>query len=334
MSGNVTRRCLSAMVLAVAMLVAGCRWSVLAPAGDVAAQQRDLLVISVLLMLVIIVPVLAATVLFAWRYRAANKRARYEPEWSHSAQLELLIWAAPLLIIICLGAITWASTHLLDPYRPLERIGKGEPVAADMPPLRVDVVALDWKWLFIYPGQGIGAVNELVLPVNRPVALHISASSVMNSFYVPDLAGQIYAMPGMETRLHAVLNHAGVYEGFSANYSGAGFSGMRFKLRGVTAAAFDRYVADVKAAGGKLDRQTYLALERPSQNEPVRRFGEVEQGLFHAVVNMCVDPGRLCQHEVMALDAQGGAGLAGVDDAARVEYDKRRRRGAEPAERE
>jgi cytochrome o ubiquinol oxidase subunit II len=252
------------------LLLAGCNWEVLAPAGDIAAQQRNLLVIATLLMLVIIVPVIVATLVFAWRYRAANRKAQYEPDWDHSTQLELLIWAAPLLIIICLGAITWSGTHLLDPYRPLGRITRGEPVPAHAQPLRVEVVAMDWKWLFIYPGQGVAAVNELVLPVNRPVELHITASSVMNAFYAPSLAGMIYAMPAMETRLHAVLNFPGEYDGFSANYSGAGFSGMRFKMRGVSEAEFATYIESVKAAGGNLDRAAYLALGLPGAGAPQR----------------------------------------------------------------
>ncbi|MGC4029754.1 MAG: ubiquinol oxidase subunit II [Steroidobacteraceae bacterium] len=322
------RRALLFGLLPLLSLLGGCKWWVLAPAGDIAAQQRDLLVISTLLMLVIIVPVIATTILFAWRYRHSNRQARYEPDWDHSTQLELLIWAAPLLIIICLGAITWSGTHLLDPYRPLERIGRNRPVPAEVEPLRVEVVALDWKWLFIYPEQGVAAVNELVLPVDRPVALHISASSVMNAFYAPALAGMIYAMPAMETRLHAVLNRPGTYQGFSANYSGAGFSGMHFTLRGVTAEEYERYVKELRAGGDRLDRQAYLELERPSENVPVRHYGRVEAGLFNAVVNLCVEPGRMCQHQMMEVDARGGLGLAGIYNVARLDYDKHHRRGA------
>ena len=217
------------MLLPLAAMLSGCDWVVLNPAGDVARQQADLVVISTVLMLLIIVPVMALTVWFAWHYRASNKAARYEPEWNHSTQLELVIWSAPLLIIIALGALTWVGTHLLDPYRSLARIDKERPLHPEAEPMEVNVVALDWKWLFIYPEQGIATVNELVLPVDRPVRFRITASSVMNSFYAPALAGQIYAMPGMETKLHAVLNKPGNFTGFSANYSGAGFSGMRWK---------------------------------------------------------------------------------------------------------
>ena len=201
-------------LLAAAML-GGCNMVVLDPAGDVARQQGNLVIASTALMLVIILPVMALTGLFAWRYRAANKEARYDPDWDHSTSLELVIWAAPLLIIICLGALTWVGTHLLDPYRPLARTAPGKPVAAHVRPLEVQVVALDWKWLFIYPELGIATVNEMAAPAGRPVRFRISASSVMNSFYIPALAGQIYAMPGMETPLNAVFDKTGDFSGFS-----------------------------------------------------------------------------------------------------------------------
>ncbi len=314
--------------LAALPLLSGCGLVVLDPAGDVARQQGDLIVISTVLMLLIIVPVMALTVFFAWRYRAGNKEATYKPDWDHSTQLELVIWSAPLLIIICLGAVTWVATHLLDPYRPLARTGPGQAITAEVRPLDVNVVALDWKWLFIYPEQGIATVNELALPVNRPVRFRISASSVMNSFYIPALAGQIYAMPGMETKLHGVFDKTGTFDGFSANYSGWGFSDMRFKVKSLPAPAFDQWVAAAKASGGgDLDRAAYLKLEKPSQKEPVRRFAAVDPQLFDAVVNMCVEPGKMCMHDMMAIDAKGGAGIAGIQNIRSVAYDKFAPRG-------
>ena len=317
----------AACLLAVLPLLGGCNLVVLQPAGDVAQQQGNLVMISTALMLIIILPVMALTVLFAWRYRAANAQARYEPEWSHSTGLELVIWAAPLLIIICLGALTWAGTHLLDPYRALSRTAPGRPIPAEVRPLEVNVVALDWKWLFILPEQGIATVNELAVPVDRPLRFRLSSSSVMNSFYVPALAGQIYAMPGMETKLHAVINRPGRYTGFSANYSGAGFSGMRFAFHGMEQAAFDRWVAEVKSGADILDRSAYLALERPSENEPARRFARVETGLFDAVVNLCVESGKMCMHDMMAIDAQGGLGVAGITNLQSLAYDRHGARG-------
>jgi cytochrome o ubiquinol oxidase subunit 2 len=273
------------------------------PSGDIAAQQADLILVSTLLMLLIIVPVIALTLLFAWRYRKGNTSARYEPDWDHSTKLELVIWGAPLLIIIALGLLTWISTHLLDPYRPLQRIDAERPIPAGTKPLVVQVVALDWKWLFIYPEQGVATVNELVTPVDVPVRFKITASNAMNSFYIPALAGQIYAMPGMETTLNAVINKPGEYEGFSANYSGAGFSHMRFKYHGVSAADFDGWVKKTKAASGTLNRTEYLVLEKPSEREPVRRYSTVAPDLFHAIVNRCVEPGTVCMDKMMVADA-------------------------------
>ena len=307
--------------------LSGCNLVVMSPSGDVASQQANLITISTLLMLLIIVPVMALTVLFAWRYRQSNSAAKYDPEWDHSTRLELVIWAAPLLIIICLGAMTWVATHLLDPYRPLDRIAAGRPVPADAKTLDVNVVALDWKWLFIYPEYGIAAVNELAAPVDRPIRFNITSSSVMNSFYIPALAGQVYAMPGMETKLHAVINEPGSYKGFSANYSGAGFSHMRFTFHGLAGDGFDKWVADIKAGGGTLDRDGYLQLERPSENEPVRRYGSVDPGLFKAIVGMCVEPGKMCMHDMAAIDARGGLGLAGIDNVMPLMHDKLARRG-------
>jgi cytochrome o ubiquinol oxidase subunit 2 len=291
------------LLLLAAFCLTGCDTIVMNPAGDVAKQQAQLVTISTLLMLLIIVPVIALTVLFAWRYRKGNTKATYTPDWDHSTQLELVIWGAPLLIIIVLGLLTWISTHLLDPYRPLSRIDANRPLPAAHKPLVVQVVALDWKWLFIYPEQGIATVNELVTPVDTPIRFKITASTVMNSFYIPALAGQIYAMPGMDTTLNAVLNKPGQYEGFSANYSGTGFSHMRFKYHGVSASDFDAWVAKTKAGGGSLDRTGYLALEKPSEREPVRRYGAVESGLYTAITNRCVEPGSACASQTMAADA-------------------------------
>ncbi|MGA0607941.1 ubiquinol oxidase subunit II [Phenylobacterium sp. VNQ135] len=296
-----TRR--SALLAAgAAALLAGCQRAVLDPAGDVALQQRNLIYISTGLMLLIIVPVMVLIVVFAWRYRAGARDATYDPKFDHSTTLELVIWSCPLLIIIALGALTWSSTHLLDPFRPLDRIAPGKPTPAGQQPLRVQVVAMDWKWLFIYPEQGIATVNELVLPVDRQVRFDITSTNMMNTFYAPTMAGMVYAMPGMRSTLHAVLNRPGQYEGFSANYSGAGFSDMRFRLHGVDQAGFDRWVGGVKAGAQPLQTATYLALEKPSEKVPPMRFGGVAPDLFDRVVNRCVAPGTPCMHEVMAKD--------------------------------
>ena len=304
------------LALGASVLLSGCNLIVMKPHGDVAQQQAQLIVTSTLLMLLIIVPVIALTLLFAWRYRQSNADATYEPDWDHSTRLELLIWGAPLLIIIALGAITWISTHKLDPYRPLDRIAEGRPVTADIKPLEVYAVAMDWKWLFIYPELGIATVNELAAPVDRPLNFKLTSTSVMNTFYVPALAGMIYAMPGMETKLHAVINKAGIYDGMSANYSGAGFSDMQFKFHGLSDDDFARWVASVKASGQTLARARYLALEQPSSKDPVRHFAQVEAGLWGAIVDRCVDGKKMCQSQMMAIDAAGGAGKGGLASTA------------------
>ncbi|ANM07173.1 cytochrome o ubiquinol oxidase subunit 2 (plasmid) [Rhizobium phaseoli] len=296
---------------------------VMAPSGDIAAQQRDLIVISTVLMLLIIVPVIFLTLLFAWRYRRSNTAATYAPEWHHSTRLEIVIWAAPLAIIIALGAVTWISTHKLDPYRPLDRLDAERAIPADTKPLTVEVVALDWKWLFFYPELGIATVNELAAPVDQPINFKITASSVMNSFYIPALAGQIYAMPGMETKLHAVINKEGEYEGFSANYSGAGFSHMRFKFHGLTREGFDTWVAKVKQQGTMLNRDAYLKLEKPSEKEPVRYYAGADADLYSAILNMCATPGKMCMNEMMHIDMMGGGGKESAENREKLQYDNR-----------
>ncbi len=302
--------------VATGLLLSGCGTVVLNAPGDVAAQQGKLIMIATVLMLLIIVPVIGLTILFAWRYRQSNAQAKYEPDWDHSTALELVIWAAPLLIIIALGAVTWISTHTLDPYRPLRRLDASRAVTQDIKPLVVEVVALDWKWLFIYPEQGIATVNELAAPIDVPINFKITGSTVMNSFFIPALAGQIYAMPGMETKLHAVMNKPGVYDGFSANYSGAGFSHMRFKFHGMSAEDFARWVQTAKTSGTALDRPRFLELEKPTQQEPVMRFASVAPDLYERILNRCVADGKMCMSQMMAIDAGGLGSAAGYRVAA------------------
>jgi cytochrome o ubiquinol oxidase subunit 2 len=303
--------------------LSGCDLVVMSPSGDIAAQQRDLIVISTILMLVIIIPVIFLTLFFAWRYRQSNTAATYDPEWHHSTGLEVVIWSAPLAIIIALGAITWVSTHKLDPYRPLDRIDAARPVTEEMKPITVEVVALDWKWLFFYPDYGIATVNEMAAPVDVPINFKLTASSVMNSFYIPALAGMIYTMPGMETKLHAVINKPGEYDGLSSNFSGDGFSHMRFKFHGVDQAGFDAWVARVKQNGTALNRDAYLKLEKPSAKEPVRYFATVENGLYEAVLNMCVREGQMCMKDMMHIDMMGGGGKDSHDNKERLRHDDR-----------
>lgn len=329
------KRMLSKLVRGVAItsmfsLLAGCNLVVIDPSGDIASQQADLIIVSTILMLLIIIPVMVLTAFFAWKYRQGNKDAEYDPEWHHSTKLEIVIWSAPLAIIIALGAITWVTTHTLDPYRPLDRIDAERPLAEDHEPLVVEVVSLDWKWLFIYPEQGIATINELAAPIDTPIQFKITSSGIMNSFFIPALAGQIYSMAGMETKLHAVINEEGVYQGFSSNYSGEGFSHMRFKFHGMSNEDFDAWVSDVKSEPANLGRAGYLELEKPSIDEPVHYYSEVDPELYNAILNMCVDQSKMCMNEMMHIDENGGGGLAGIHNVMSLTYDVPQMRGTKP----
>ncbi len=299
-------------LLATAFLLTGCDMVLLNPSGYIALQQRDLIYVSTGLMLLIIVPVIFLTLLFAWRYRAGNVTARYEPDWHHSTKIEVVVWTIPIIIILILGTITWITTHKLDPFRPLEEIEAGRPVPAGVEPLEIEVVAMDWKWLFIYPKEGIALVNEAAAPVDRPVRFKITSTSVMNSFFIPAMAGMIYAMPGMESQLNAVINKAGTYDGLSANYSGEGFSHMRFKFHGMAEQDFDAWVESVRAGDSALSRERYLELARPSEKVPAMRFASVDPELFNRIRHRCVEPDRMCSDMIMAIDKQGGLGILGV----------------------
>jgi len=285
---------------------------VMNPTGDIAVQQRNLILAATGLMLLIIVPVMVLTVVFAWRYRSGNRNKVYDPTFDHSTTLELIIWSCPLLIIICLGAITWTSTHRLDPFQPLERIAPGRPIPANTKPLEVQVVAMEWKWLFIYPGQNIATVNELVLPKDVPVRFSITSTDQFATFYAPTLAGMIYAMPGMQSSLNAVINKTGDSWGYSGNYTGAGHSDMRFRLHAVEPAEFNTWVARVQRGGGTLAAADFVRLEQPSTKDPVLHFGAAAPDLFARVLNRCIAPGKPCMVDVMRHDQAGGTPPVGA----------------------
>lgn len=290
-----------AFLLAALAFLASCSGPVLDPAGDIARQQRDIIYISTGLMLLIIVPVLVLIVVFAWRYRK-GRGATYDPNFDHSTSLELAIWSAPLLIIIALGALTWSSTHLLDPFRPLP----AKASSSDQKVLVVKVIALDWKWLFIYPEQGVATVNELALPVGRPVRFDMTSSNMMNTFYAPTLAGMLYVMPGMESRLHAILDRKVESEGFSANYSGAGFSDMRFKVYGLDQAGFDRWATDAKSGANELTLDGYRRLVAPSEKVRPMRFSSFDPDIYRKALERCIEPGTICMTDLMARGEHGG----------------------------
>ncbi len=283
---------------------------VMNPTGDIALQERNLILVALGMMLLVVIPVLTLIVVFAFRYRKGRAPGRYDPNFTHSTPIELVVWSIPLLIIACLGVVTWITTHSLDPFRPLDRISADKPLAKDHKPLDIQVVAMDWKWLFIYPEQGIATVNELALPVDVPVRFSITSTNQFNTFSAPTLAGMIYAMPGMKSMLHAVLNAPGDSWGYSGNYTGAGYSDMRFKLHGVDQAGFDQWAAGIRAAGETLSTDRYVELDKPSEKVPVMHFSTVASGLFDRVLNRCVVAGTECAADIMkkdrALDRDNG----------------------------
>ncbi|AXR07677.1 ubiquinol oxidase subunit II [Salinimonas sediminis] len=261
---------------AIALTLAGCSGGVLDPKGQVGVEEKWLIIICTLLMLIVVIPVIVMTLYFAWKYRASRDFEVYTPKWAHSVKIESAVWSIPVLIIIVLGIITWKSTHALDPYKPIE--GRGEHMT-------VEVVSLNWKWLFIYPEQGIATVNELVFPADKPVKFKITSESTMNSFFIPQLGSQIYSMAGMETKLHLIADEPGTYDGFSSNYSGAGFTGMQFDaIATPTKDDFDAWVEKVKQQGGELDQAQYKALIEPTEYHPVTYFADVEDNLFNTII--------------------------------------------------
>lgn len=291
----------SLLLLPLLLSLEGCHKLVLLhPPGYVARQQSDIMIATTTIIALIIVPVLVAIAVIAWRYRASNTQARYEAHWDHSPQLELIVWAVPMLIIIAVGAVSWAGTHQLDPYRPLTHVSPNQAVASGTEPLQVEVVSLRWKWLFFYPQYGIATVNELAAPVDVPIRFRLTSDTMMDSFFVPALAGQIYAMPGMQTVLHGVINQPGNYDGFSANYSGAGFTDMRFRFLGMSPGHFAQWVAHARASGQTLDRTAYDRLRQPSRAEPVHEYAHFSPDLYQRILNRCVNPGETCMSQMMA----------------------------------
>ncbi|CAI8978314.1 cytochrome bo3 ubiquinol oxidase subunit 2 [Pseudomonas sp. IT-P12] len=283
-------RLLGLVPLLGTLLLGGCNMTLLNPTGQVGLEQRNLIITATLLMLLVVIPVIVMTFLFAWKYRASNTNATYTPKWNHSTKIEIAVWTVPILIIIALGYITYKSTHQLDPYRPLD---------SDVKPVTIEVVALDWKWLFIYPEQGIATVNKIVFPAHTPINFKVTSDAVMNSFFIPGLGGQIYAMAGMQTKLHLIADRNAEMEGISANYSGAGFTGMKFKATATTQEEFDAWVSEVKKAPKQLEQAEYAALSKPSQNNPVELYSSVTPNLFQIIVDKYegMKPGPKLNHE-------------------------------------
>jgi cytochrome o ubiquinol oxidase subunit 2 len=270
-----------AAVLIAAASLSGCSEGVLDPKGPVAAAERLIMLNATGIMLAIVIPTILATLGTAYWFRSSNSRARYMPEFNYSGRLELLVWAIPIMTIILVGGVAWIGSYDLDPPKPL---------ASAVKPVRVQAVSLDWKWLFIYPDEGVASVNHLTVPAGTPISFELTSAGVMNSFFVPQLAGQIYTMAGMVTRLNLQADHTGTYRGFSANYSGAGFSDMYFNVDSVPAERFAQWVSATRTTGPVLDAQSYADLAKPSQAVPPYTYRAVETGLFRGIVNFAVGP--------------------------------------------
>ena len=262
--------------------LAGCQTAVLSPAGPVSEGERIVLLDSLTIMLAVGIPTIVVTLVFAYWFRASNTRARYRPDFAYSGRLELLVWSIPALVIFFLGGIAWISAHLLDPAEPLK--SKAEP-------LEVEVVSLDWKWLFIYPQQNVASVNRMVVPVGVPLNLKITSASVFNVFFVPQLGSEIYAMYGMTSRLNLQADRPGVYLGLSAHFSGDGFPGMHFDVNAVSAREFAGWAAAARAAGPVLDDAAYRGLLKQSQDVSPYTYRSVQAGLFEEIVHQELPPG-------------------------------------------
>lgn len=276
MQSSKYNRILTLLPLAATLLLGGCNWGVLDPQGPIGEDERSLIVEATLLMLLIVVPVIVLVVAFAWRYRASNTRAKYTPDWEHSNAVATVMVLAPVTIVSILAVLAWQTSHRLDPFKSIE---------SDARPVAIDVVALDWKWLFIYPQLRVATVNEIAFPTNVPVDFRITSGSVMNSFFIPQLGSQVYAMGGMQTKLSLVASRAGRYAGLSANYSGGGFSDMKFQAIASDEPSYERWIAKVKAAPQSLSDDVYLALAKPSEKHPVEYFSSVAPDLFDHIVH-------------------------------------------------
>jgi cytochrome o ubiquinol oxidase subunit II len=271
---------LAILMIGVAAL-GGCAEGALDPKGPVASAEREILFNSLGIMLVIVIPTVLATLGVAFWFRASNERARYRPDFRYSGRVEMLVWSIPLMTVLLVGGVAWIGSHDLDPPKP---------IASTEKPLRVQVASLDWKWLFIYPDQGVASVNQLTIPVGTPVSFELTSSGVMNSFSVPQLAGQIYTMAGMVTRLNMRADYPGTYRGMSANFSGDGFADMHFNVEAVPPERFAQWVASTRSAGPALDAQAYADLVKPSKAVAPFTYRSIVPGLFTGILSAGLQP--------------------------------------------
>ena len=276
------RRLTLGLAPAAALLLGGCQASVLDPAGPIGAAEKTLIINAAVIMLAIIGPIIVATLGFAWWYREGNAKARYRPDWAYSGRIELTVWSIPLLTIIFLGGIEVIASYQLDPARP---------IASAKKTVEVQVVSLDWKWLFIYPDQGVASINQVVVPVGTPVHFTLTSASVWNSFFVPRLGSSIYTMGGMATQLYLQADQEDTFHGLSTHFSGDGFSDMHFEMRSVSDAAFADWIAATRGAGPILNEAAYGELAKQSIADAPSTYGAVTSDLFQQVVMQTLAPG-------------------------------------------
>jgi cytochrome o ubiquinol oxidase subunit II len=270
--GRYASRCTRLLgVVTSCVVLCSCQEGVLDPHGPVGSAEREILYNATAIMLAVVVPVILMALGFAWWFRAGNQRAQYRPDWAYSGRIELIVWSIPALVVLFLGGMAWISAHELDPPRPL---------SSAVEPLEIEVIALDWRWLFIFPKQGIASIDRIVIPTGVPVHFWLTSTSVMNSFFIPQLGSQIYAMPGMTTQLNLQADEPGTYRGLSAQFSGPGFSDMRFVLAADSQAAFDTWVSQVRQQGATLDRTVFSDLSRPSRGAETSTYGTVQEDPF------------------------------------------------------
>jgi len=270
-SAFISKRALAA---ALSLLAAGCNRGILDPVGPVGSAEKTILINSTAIMLAIIVPTMIATLAVAWWFRRGNTKATYRPDWEYSGAIELVVWSIPAMTVMLLGGIAWIGSHQLEPSKPLP---------SKIPPLKVDVVSMDWKWLFIYPDQGIATVNQLIVPAGTPVNFRLTSATVWNVFFVPQMGTMIYTMPRMTTRLNLEADRQGMFYGRSAHFSGDGFPGMEFYVHSVTPQQFAAWSQSAHRSGPALDERSYAKLSQPTSNVKPMTFSSVAPGLFDAI---------------------------------------------------
>jgi cytochrome o ubiquinol oxidase subunit II len=276
-----------ATLSALAIVLSGCNRGILDPVGPVGQAEKTILINSTAIMLAIIIPTMIATVAFAWWFRRGNSKATYLPDWEYSGAIELVVWSIPALTIMLLGGITWIGSHDLEPSKPL---------VSNKPALKVEVVSLDWKWLFIYPDQGIATVNQLVVPQGTPVSYRLTSGTVWNVFFVPQFGTMIYTMPRMTTRLNLQADRPGVYDGLSAHFSGDGFPGMQFKAHVLPEDQFAMWAQGARGQGAVLDGRGYAELSKPTSYVKPMTYCAVAPGLFDSIVANRAPPPQMIPH--------------------------------------